>query len=117
MIEVRVRGKGETLCVITITRLKTDPILQKNDELADYLVRTVVKRGNDMSGIYTRIVENWPRNSLNSLALLKAALGQFNFDTLGLEDDYEPDDAETGTSDMAWRLARALPQVPSEETS
>lgn len=97
--------------------MKRDPVLSKNDELSDYLVKTVVKRGDDMSGIYTRVVENWPRNSLNSLALLKACLGKFDFEALGLEDDYEPDDSETGPSDLARRLAGAVSEVPGEETS
>jgi hypothetical protein len=52
----------------------------------------MVDRGNDVIGVYKRVLEGFPCNSLNSIALLKAALALFDADTLGLEDDISTDD-------------------------
>ena len=113
MIEVHVKKDGRLLCHMTLESIRPDPIFSKNDEVLDYIAKVVVKRGDDMSGIMTRVIENWPKNSLNSLALLKAALSKFDFEALGLEDDYESTDAETSTSDLARRLEGVVPEIPS----
>lgn len=59
----------------------------------------VVERGNDVVSVSRRILTDFPRNALNSVALLKAALELFDADALGLEDDI--DDSEDIPPDMA----------------
>jgi len=117
MIEVTVKKDGRLLCHMTLESVRADPILRKNDEVEDYIVKVVVKRGTDMSGILTRVVEDWPKNSLNSLGLLKAALSKFDFEALGMEDDVNPDDTEASASDLARGLTGTMPAISGKEES
>jgi hypothetical protein len=117
MMRVSITGSQGTLAVIDITRISGD------EEMVDYLVQTVVYRGN-LHGIYTRVVENFPRQALNSLALLKAALSTLDTDSLGLDDDVSLDfdtdynsdyDPEASAPALARRQHRAVQEISAQE--
>lgn len=111
MITVEIKTNLTPLARLTITKL----VGSESDEVADYMVKLVVDRGDDIVGVHRRVLESWPRNALNSMAMLKAALNLFDGKDLGLEDDYG--NSNTGSSDMEREERRALPALPPEEES
>lgn len=103
MLSVAITKDGEKVGKLVVVKL--DESL--GGELADYKVEMLVERGDGVVAVHRRVLESFPRKSVNSIGLLKAALNLFDSESLGLEDDFDSDTPlrdEAGSSDMERRL-------------
>jgi len=87
VITVNISQRGKRLAIIQIQKLGES----LNGELGDYSVVVVVERGNDVVSVLRRPLDHFPRNAVNSIGLLKAALNLFTPEQLGMEDGYVDD--------------------------
>lgn len=87
MITVNISQRGKRLAIIQITKLSEN----LNGELGDYSVVMVIERGGDVVSVLRRPLFDFPRNAVNAVGLLRAALNLFTPEQLGLEDGYVDD--------------------------
>lgn len=82
---IKITHDGERVGQLRIFREGED----LSEEIADYTVEMTVERGNDVVSVHRRTLVDFPRNAINSIGLLKAALNLFDSEQLGLEDDFD----------------------------
>lgn len=87
MLSVAITKDGVRIGNLVIVKLEES----LNRELADYKVEIFVERGGDVVATHRRVLKDFPRRSVNSVGLLKAALNLFDSESLGLEDDFDSD--------------------------
>lgn len=97
---------------LVIQDLGTRPM---DSEIKDFEVTLSVNRGSDIFGRYKRVLDGFPANSLNVVALVKAALNLFSSDSLVAEDDDSNTDPDS--SDMERGFSRTLQDLPTQEES
>lgn len=110
LLSVVITKDGNRLGKLTISKINE----YMDGELADYKVEVAVERGNDVVSVHRRILSSFPRKSLNSIGLLKAALALFDSESLGLEDDFTDDlplRNEAGSPNMERRLTRVVQAI------
>lgn len=99
---------------VAILEIDEDPGTVDNPELGGYIVKMQVDRG-DSIGIHRAYVSDWPKNAVNSIGLLKAALNQFDEDDLTYEVQDDGDgDADKQSSTDGERQALVSPFVAGE---
>jgi hypothetical protein len=86
-----------------------------DSEVKDFEVVLAINRGAGIYGRHTRVLDGFPANALNTVALIKAALNLFSADSLVAEDDDNP--TETSSSDLERRLGRTMRSIPTQEES
>jgi hypothetical protein len=116
VIKVSITKDDRLLAAMTIVKINE----HHGGELADYQVLMTVERGSGVFSGSNRALLDYPRNALNAVGLIKAALHLFDEETLGLEIDYDPDgDAtvdivtEIVPSNLAGQLRRAMRAISS----
>lgn len=90
--------------------------VEPKDELADYTVEMTVERGGDVVSTHRRTLRQFPRNSINSMGLLKAALALFDTEAFGLDDDFDRDKAEDFSTVVERGFARVMRSLQGGES-
>jgi len=103
---------GHMTARMTITDLGNKA---EGSEVKDFKVVLSVSRGNDIYGKYTRVIDGFPANALNTVALVKTALNLFSMDSLAAEDDDNSTKADS--SNMERGLSGTMRPLPTQEES